>query len=538
MARRKSTRGGGDPTRPPTNSPAAEKTEAAQETAHEIDAKQDVVASAPGKVSESGPSEEALLDTVDEAIEASESSGEAALGAGMFGEPLPNAREPAASEPEPEIELEHEHHDTQSEEYASASFASRALWFLCLLLAGAALGIWAAPKIAPKLPSGMASVSEWLAPGQSGGNEAVAELETRLNADLGDVKTQLGVLSTQEAPPQPDIGAAVDAAVKTAVDTAAAATSDSEARISTEIAKLRDDVKALDATGTAQRLSRIEAAIDGQKAELGAIKTQLTGGAQATSKLSEQTVASIDLYRAELDGLRAEMGTQSDKVSGLASRIDEVAANADREIETARASVAGIELRTKARVDEIASSAQSRVDQIEADATTAVGTASTQSDIAAVQAAMASGASFPDALARLGGQPDVSLPDGLSAAADTGVQTLTQLVDAFPDAAHAALRANIIDSSGDGVIARSQAFLRAQISSRSLAPKEGMAPDAVLSRMEESLRHENLAGAVAEADSLPGAATAAMSGWLDAARLRVNAENGLAALSAGIPATN
>jgi hypothetical protein len=29
-----------------------------------------------------------------------------------------------------------------------------------------------------------------------------------------------------------------------------------------------------------------------------------------------------------------------------------------------------------------------------------------------------------------------------------------------------------------------------------------------------------------------------MSDWLDAARLRVNAENGLAALSAGIPATN
>jgi hypothetical protein len=118
------------------------------------------------------------------------------------------------------------------------------------------------------------------------------------------------------------------------------------------------------------------------------------------------------------------------------------------------------------------------------------------------------------------------------------VPTLAQLRDSFPDAAHDAIRASIMAAAGDGVIARSRAFLKAQVASRSLTPQAGMSPDAVLSRMEDRLRKDDLEGALAESAQLPSEAAAAMRDWLDAAKLRLGAEAGLAALDAAPPATN
>ena len=128
------------------------------------------------------------------------------------------------------------------------------------------------------------------------------------------------------------------------------------------------------------------------------------------------------------------------------------------------------------------------------------------------------------------------MPEGLTAAAASGVPTLAKLRDSFPDAAHEAIRASIMASAGDGVVARSRAFLKAQVASRSLTPQPGMAPDAVLSRMEDRLRRDDLAGAVAEAAQLPSEASAAMGSWLAGARLRLGAEQGLAALDTTLPA--
>ena len=73
-------------------------------------------------------------------------------------------------------------------------------------------------------------------------------------------------------------------------------------------------------------------------------------------------------------------------------------------------------------------------------------------------------------------------------------------------------------SAGDGVLARSRAFLEAQVSSRSLTPQTGQGTDAVLSRMEDKLRQDDLDGVLAEAESLPSEAAAAMGDWLAAAR--------------------
>ena len=115
---------------------------------------------------------------------------------------------------------------------------------------------------------------------------------------------------------------------------------------------------------------------------------------------------------------------------------------------------------------------------------------------------------------------------------------MATLRDRFPDAAHAAIRASIVASAGDGIMARSRAFLEAQVASRSLTPKEGTSPDAVLSRMEDRLRNDDLKGVLAEAESLPSEAAQAMADWLDAARRRAGAVEAVASLDASAPATN
>ena len=65
-----------------------------------------------------------------------------------------------------------------------------------------------------------------------------------------------------------------------------------------------------------------------------------------------------------------------------------------------------------------------------------------------------------------------------------------------------------------------------------------MAPDAVLSRVEDRLRQDDLDGALAEAGQLPSEAQAAMAPWLAAARLRAGAVDGLTELEAALSATN
>jgi hypothetical protein len=56
--------------------------------------------------------------------------------------------------------------------------------------------------------------------------------------------------------------------------------------------------------------------------------------------------------------------------------------------------------------------------------------------------------------------------------------------------------------------------------------------------MEDALRRDDLATAIAEAGDLPSEAAAAMSGWLEDARARAAALDGFATLTAETSATN
>jgi hypothetical protein len=408
----------------------------------------------------------------------------------------PRGVDDPADRDEPGETAEHAEDDAVDEE-RGWSFAARALAFLVVLLAGAGLGVWAAPRIAPLLPAGMAPVAAWLTPGASELEARVAALEGRLETELGAVGSRLAAMpdaSVLEGRARDLVGAAQD-------------------ELGGRIEALRQELGAA-ATGDAgERLGRLETALEGATAELAALKGQIESGAAG---LSEDAAQSIDTYRAELDGLRAEVGELAGSVSGLGARLDEARAAADARATAAEAKAA--EVQQAAVVERDLSAARA--------------------DLAAIAAALASGAPFQEPLDRLAETAGVTVPPGLSAAAATGVATPAALRAEFADAAHGAIRASIQAGAGEGLIARSRAFLEAQVASRSLTPQDGADPDAVLSRVEDALRRDDLAAALAEAERLPSEAGDALAGWIAAARARADAEAGLAEVSAAVNPTN
>ena len=137
-----------------------------------------------------------------------------------------------------------------------------------------------------------------------------------------------------------------------------------------------------------------------------------------------------------------------------------------------------------------------------------------------LMAALDTGAPYSAAIT---GLPDVALPEVIAANAQTGLPSLQSLRESFPDAARQALDAAFRADAGQGWTERLTTFLQGQTGARSLSPREGADPDAVLSRAEAALAAADLTAALAELQTLPPAAQTAMSDWLARATVRQEA---------------
>jgi len=145
-----------------------------------------------------------------------------------------------------------------------------------------------------------------------------------------------------------------------------------------------------------------------------------------------------------------------------------------------------------------------------------------------IQTALDSGATFTSALADLEAT-GVEAPNTLVRAAGTGVPTLSELEQSFPDAARAALSVARAQSQSDGGV---WGFINAQLGVRSLEAREGNDPDAVLSRTEAALKEGRLTDALAEIESLPETARSELSDWAGAATIRLDVLSEFEALGA------
>lgn len=152
--------------------------------------------------------------------------------------------------------------------------------------------------------------------------------------------------------------------------------------------------------------------------------------------------------------------------------------------------------------------------------------------VARLAAAVDSGLPYAPVLSQLG----VEVPKVLADAAARGLPTLSTLRAAFPDAARLGLEAALVADLGDSWTDRAANFLRAQTGARSLAPREGSDPDAILSRAEAALAAGDARAALTEVEALPAPAQQAMSAWIDLARQRLAAEAAVADLAQKIGA--
>ena len=203
--------------------------------------------------------------------------------------------------------------------------------------------------------------------------------------------------------------------------------------------------------------------------------------------------AAIAAYERELAALQQSMATQRAEVEAL--------------IDSARA------IKTDART-------------MEENAAAAAQFASNRATVARLRGALDDGSSIAPMLAELAAA-GVSVPEDLTGAASDGVATHAALSVAFAPAARAALSAARAQG-GDGGLG---GFLQRQLGARSVEPREGNDPDAILSRAEAALINGHLPQALAEIAALPDEAQAEMGNWVTLATIRAAALSAAAALA-------
>lgn len=420
------------------------------------------------------------------------------VGAALATAPLvKDGSEPVTEDPVYHAETE-EDYGHEAEEEHSRSLASKVLGGLVLLLVGGGLALWAAPRVAPHLPSALDPVKVHLLPGESLSQMRIAALE----AELSDRITAIvpGIRADEAR-------TLANRAAGEAEERLASQLTEVETRLS----ELDDRMASIDGASVEGRLSQLETRIEGLSAEVSGLSALQTEG------LSDQQLAELNQFQAAVEGMRAEVASLADQQGGLAQRIDDVETAVQRRLDAAEAEV---------------TAAETQAEQVQS-------LAVARAAMATIEAALSSGEPYEDALEQIRANTDQTLPEGLTSAAPNGVATMVSLRSSFPDAAHQAIRATIRDDREEaGLSGRIAGFLESQVASRSLTPQEGSSTDAILSRAEAALSQDNLAAAVEELQALPEAASAAMGDWIRRAEARVAARSGFAELNAALSAQN
>lgn len=256
--------------------------------------------------------------------------------------------------------------------------------------------------------------------------------------------------------------------------------------------------------------------------DMAPIETQL---AQISDRLTalEGRIADLESRPVTADGPLAASPEMEAAVAALRQEIETLkgagaAATADIEAMAAEA---------QARLAE----AEEKAAQLKAEAEETAQKALARAAIGRVQAALESGAPFEAALADLG---NFDVPALLQDAAADGIASRAALEDTFPTAARAALEASLRANAGESWTERMTAFLQSTTGARSLTPREGNDPDAILSRAEAAVKADDLRAALDELATLPPEGQAAMADWVAQANRRIGAVQAAADLSTAI----
>lgn len=269
--------------------------------------------------------------------------------------------------------------------------------------------------------------------------------------------------------------------------------------------------------------------------------TELAGRVdQAEQGLNGIDYAAIDSIadtNSEVSGLAQNLSALSEAVAAFETRLDtlekrpvadavgpEAIKAYERELTNLRAAIETqrIEVETMAR-DAVAA---------EQNAEAQAGIAKARSALANVISAIDTGTGFSSDLALLTSESGLSAPADLSSVAADGVPTQVDLIDSFPSAARKALSAARSEATQDATGAnRFATFFRDQMGARSVSPKDGNDPDAILSRAEAAVKAGDLGSALNEISSLPDAAQGELGAWSSLAETRLSAIQAVDALA-------
>ncbi len=259
------------------------------------------------------------------------------------------------------------------------------------------------------------------------------------------------------------------------------------------VAEAREAAAASGSAGDAPDLSGIEATQSDLQTQMAALSDQVAGlGAKVSALGSRPASGGSSVTQGEITALQQMLATQQAELAALS-------ADAAAQEAAAQASAAATLQRAA---------------------------------LTRIRTSLDTGTGFAGALGDLeaAGQ---DVPDALRAVAAEGAPSLASLRDAFPPAARIAL-AEARKELGDSGEAPAgvMAFLSDQLGARSLEPREGDDPDAILSRAEFALREARLGDALAEIETLPPSGRAALADWAESARIRMDATRAVDALGA------
>ncbi len=299
-----------------------------------------------------------------------------------------------------------------------------------------------------------------------------------------------------------------------------------------------------------QNLAKVQATQENQQAALKDVTAQVSGLPEAVAKAQtaladlskvsnskdESLSAGLSDLAAKLQDIDARLTTLEKRPVAEGGMTSEAAAAYERELQTMRDLLAT----QRADIEKLAAEATARIEGVAQQAAEAEKSAEQTAKATAVKVAVAqlqsaldNGGAFEATVANLA-EAGVDVPLVLKDAAKGGVPTLLDLQETYPQAARAGLAASVKATTGDGVGDKIGAFFRSQVGARSLAPREGDDPDAVLSRAEAALGKGDIAGVIALVGALPEEGQAAMAGWVKQAETRLQAVEAVRALADGL----
>lgn len=228
---------------------------------------------------------------------------------------------------------------------------------------------------------------------------------------------------------------------------------------------------------------------------------------------------------ARLDGQIADLNARLDALSeskAEASRYDEQ----ERRLEDLAASVQAIQrasadVQLPPELEGRIEALSAQVESISVDLAAAGSPQSRSVAMVGVRAAAETGAPYGVLLLEAGFSA-AEIPEIVRVHQETGIATMAELRESFPEASRAAVRAAELASDQDSVAGGIGSLLRSIFQVRPLTPIEGNDPPALLSQAEALVRANRLRDAIEVLDALPEQSRLAMDSWLERADARLN----------------